>query len=51
MNLINLLFIQLTLTVGVLGALINLIEKYLPIKIQQMFRYVRSQKNNIINHV
>lgn len=39
MNLINLLFLQLTFVIVVLGTLMNSIEKYLPISIKQMFRY------------
>lgn len=39
MNLINLLFLQLTIVVSIFGALINLVEKYLPLKIRQLFRY------------
>lgn len=39
MNLINLLFIQLTVVIVILGTLMNLIEKYLPVSIKQMFRY------------
>lgn len=39
MNLINLLFLQLTLVIVILGTLMNLIENYLPVSIKQMFRY------------
>lgn len=39
MNLINLLFLQLTLVIVILGTLMNSIEKYLPVSIRQMFRY------------
>lgn len=39
LNLINLLFLQLTFTIVILGSLMNLIEKYLPTSIKQMFRY------------
>lgn len=39
MNLINILFMQLTFVVVILGTLVTLIEKYLPTSIRQMFRY------------
>lgn len=39
MNLINILFLQLTFVIVVLGTLMNLIENYLPTAIKQMFRY------------
>lgn len=39
LNLINLLFLQLTLVIVVLGSLMNLIEKYLPTSIRKIFRY------------
>lgn len=39
MNLINILFMQLTFVIVVLGALMNLLEKYLPTAIKQTFRY------------
>jgi 3-oxo-5-alpha-steroid 4-dehydrogenase 3 len=39
LNLINILFLQLTFVIVVLGSLMNLIEKYLPTSIKQMFRY------------
>lgn len=39
MNLINLLFMQLTFVIVILGSLMTLIEKYLPTSVRQMFRY------------
>lgn len=39
MNLINILFLQLTFVIVVLGSLMNLVEKYLPVAIKQTFRY------------
>lgn len=39
MNLINILFVQLTVVIVILGTLMNLIEKYLPTSVKQMFRY------------
>lgn len=39
LNLINILFMQLTFTIVILSVLVNLIEKYLPTSIKQMFRY------------
>lgn len=39
MNLINILFLQLTFVIVVLGTLMTLIEKYLPTAIKQTFRY------------
>lgn len=38
-NLINLLYLQLTFTIVVLGSLMSLIEHKLPNSIRQMFRY------------
>lgn len=38
-NLINILFMQLTFVIVILGTLISLIEKYLPAAIKQTFRY------------
>ena len=39
MNLINILFMQLTFVIVILGTLMNLIERYLPTVIKQTFRY------------
>lgn len=39
LNLINILFIQLTFVIVVLGSLMTLIEKHLPTAIRQTFRY------------
>lgn len=39
MNLINILFMQLTFVIVILGTLMNLIEQYLPTAIKQTFRY------------
>lgn len=39
LNLINILFIQLTFVIVVLGSLITLVEKHLPTAIRQTFRY------------
>lgn len=39
MNLINILFVQLTIVIVVLGTLMNLLERYLPTAIKQTFRY------------
>lgn len=39
MNLINILFMQLTFVIVILGTLMNLVEKYLPAFIKQSFRY------------
>ncbi|CRK88513.1 CLUMA_CG002207, isoform A [Clunio marinus] len=38
-NLINILFMQLTFVIVVLGTLMSLVEKYLPTAIKQTFRY------------
>lgn len=43
MNLISILFLQLTFVIVVLGTLMNLIEKYLPSFVRQSFR-VRYKK-------
>ncbi|KAG5670163.1 hypothetical protein PVAND_000444 [Polypedilum vanderplanki] len=45
MNLINLLFIQLTVVIVILGTLMNLIEKHLPTNVKQMFRYGKHAYN------
>lgn len=39
MNLINILFLQLTIVIVVLGSMMTLIEDYLPTAIRQTFRY------------
>lgn len=39
MNLINILFVQLTIAIVILGTLMNLLERYLPTAIKQTFRY------------
>lgn len=39
MNLINILFMQLTFVIVILGTLMTLLEQYLPTSIKQMFRY------------
>lgn len=39
MNLINILYLQLTFVIVVLGSLMNSIESHLPTAIKQMFRY------------
>lgn len=39
MNLIDILFMQLTFVIVILGTLMSLIEKYLPTAIRQTFRY------------
>lgn len=57
MNLIDLLFIQFTIVIVVLGSLMNLVEKYLPSYVKQMFRYGKhsykgdDKKGGLINSI
>lgn len=56
MNLINLLFIQFTIVIVLLGSLMNLVEDYLPAYIKQMFRYGKhsydgDKRDKLINKI